>query len=169
MTNRDDLVHLLVRLGASVNTVPKSIAESSYYKDKISLKDWIDNKIHKLDNQIKPVDPPSMPSITTPPECSRWQKFYKEYQESLKTLTEEEIRKQVSRNEREERERLEKIEKLKDSKVYFVEVKQLIESHGAESMGKFPKNKSSITSPPTMNPNPSYTFLTLLVNWLWLL
>jgi hypothetical protein len=161
MTNGDDLVHLLVRLGASVNTIPKSIAESSYYKSKVSLKDWIDNEIPKLEARIKPVDPPVMPPITTPPECSGWEKFYREYQESLKTLTEEEIRKQVLQKEREEREKLEKLEKLEDAKAYFVEVKQLIESHGAKTLGKLSKDEASswITSPPTIEPNPSYKFL----------
>lgn len=161
MTNGDDLVHLLVRLGASVNTIPKVIAESSYYKSKISLKDWIDNEIPKLDNRIKPVDPPVMPPITTPPECSGWEKFYKEYQESLKTLTEEEIRKQVLQKEREEREKLENLEKLVDAKAYFVEVRQLIESHGAKTLGNLPKDENSnwINSPSTMEPNPTYKFL----------
>ena len=161
MTNGDDLVHLLVRLGASVNTVPKIVIESSYYESKISLKDWIDNEIPKLDTRIKPVDPPIMPSTTTPPECSGWQKFYREYQESLKKLTEEEIRKKVLHKEREEREKLEKLEKLEDAKAYFVEVKQLIENHGAKTLGTLPKDGPSswIAPPSTMEPNPSYKFL----------
>ena len=160
MTNGDDLVHLLVRLGASVNTIPKTIAGSSYY-DKMSLKNWIDNEIRKLDTRIKPVDAPTMLPITTPPECSGWEKFYREYQESLKKLTEEELRKQVLHNEKEKREKLEKLEKLEDSKAYFVEVKQLIEDHGAKTLAKSSKDEtpSRISSPPTMERNPSYKFL----------
>ena len=101
MTNGDDLVHLLVRLGASVNTIPKAIAASSYYKNKISLKDWIDNEIHKLDTRItKHVDAaPAMLSPTIPPECSGWEKFYREYQTSLNRLTEKELRKQALQKE----------------------------------------------------------------------
>ena len=167
MTNGDDLVHLLVRLGASVNTIPKTIAESSYYKNKISLKDWIDNEIRKLDGRIKPVDGPAMLSVTTPPEPSGWEKFYREYQESLKTLTEEEIRKQVLQNEKKEREKLEKHEKLEDAKAYFVEVKQLIEEHGAKTSGKVSKDEtpSRSDSPSTMEPNPSYKFLSTGYNY----
>ena len=134
MTNGDDLVHLLVRLGASVDTIPKTIAESSYYENKMSLKVWIDNEIFKLDTRIKSAVKAPAVSITTPPECSGWQKFYREYQDLLKTPEEE--RKQVLNNEKEERERLEKLEKLEDAKAYFVEVKQLMEDHGAKTLGK---------------------------------
>jgi hypothetical protein len=98
MTNHDDLVLLLVRLGASVNTIPKSIAESPFHENKISLKDWIDNEIFMLDTRIKefsvPVVKAPVASITIPPEYSGWQKFYKEYQESLRRPTEEEERRQ---------------------------------------------------------------------------
>jgi hypothetical protein len=164
MTNADDLVHLLVRLGASVNTIPKAIAESSYYKNKISLKDWIDNEIHKLDTRIiEPVDAaPAMLSTTTSPECSgSWEKFYKEYQVSLNTLTEKELRKQALQKEKEGREKLEELEKAEDSKAYFVEVKKLIEDHGATTLGKLPKDETSSrsSSPSTVEPTHSYKFL----------
>lgn len=164
MTNGDDLVHLLVRLGASVNTIPKTIAESSYYKTKISLKDWIDNEIVKLDARINSLDGPTMLPFKTPPECSGWDKFYREYYKSLKILTEEEMRKQVLDNERKERERLEKLEKLMDAKAYFVDVKQLFESHRAKNMGKLSEDEASRWrySPATISPNPAYKFLSNL-------
>ena len=164
MTNGDDLVHLLVRLGASVNTIPKIIAESSYYENKTSLKVWIDSEISKLDTRIKSVKAPAAASITIPPECSGWKKFYREYQESLKVPTEKEKRKQVLHNEREERERLEMLEKLEDAKAYFVEVKQLIEDHGAKILGKVPTVETPSPggnwsgSPSNVEPNP-YKFL----------
>jgi hypothetical protein len=133
MTNHDDLVHLLVRLGASVNSTPKSIAESSYHEKKISLKDWIDNEIYKLNGRIKSCNPVVKDPTASAPECSGWQKFYREYEVLLNTPTEEEARKQSLQNENEERERLKKLEKLEDVKAYFVEVKQLIEDHGHNS------------------------------------
>ena len=142
MTNGDDLVHLLVRLGASVNTIPKIIAE--YYENKISLKVWIDKEIYKLDTRIKSVVKAPAVSITIPPEHSGWQKFYREYQESLKKPTEEEERIQVLHNKREERERLENLEKLEDAKAYFVEVKQLIEDHSAKTLGEIAIDETPI-------------------------
>ena len=158
MTNHDDLVHLLVRLGASVNTVPKYIAQSSSPENMMSLKDWIDNEIYNLDTQIKKsVSVVKAPPASTmiPPEYSGWQKFYREYQESLKTPTEEEERKLMLQksNEREERERLEKLEKLEDAKSYFVEVKQLIENHGAETF----KVKTSKDETPKVLPVWNFT------------
>ena len=159
ITNGDDLVHLLVRLGASVNRIPKRIAESSYMKNDTSLKDWIDSEIYKLDTRIKSVaNAPTVLSVTTPPECFGWQKFYRKYQESLKTFTEEEIRKQVLQHEKKGRDKLENLEKLEDAKAYFVEVKQLIEDHGAKTLGKL-ENPIQIDSPSTMEPSPSYKFL----------
>ena len=165
MTNGDDLVHLLVRLGASVNTVPKTMAQASYLdnKNKISLKLWIDSQISKLDALIKSeVKPPATPaapiaSITTPPEYSGWQKFYREYQESLKTSFEEEQRRQVK--EREEKQKLEKLEKLEDTKAYFVEVKQLFEKYNAEVFGETSTNETPLTlgwqgDAPTPDSNP---------------
>ena len=164
MTNGDDLVHLLVRLGASVNTIPKTIAESTYYKSKISLKDWIDNEIDKLDARIKSSDGPVMLPCKTPPECSGWEKFYREHHKSLKTLTEEEMRRQVLDSERKETERVEKLEKLMDAKAYFVDVKQLFESHGAKNLGKLSEDETSRWrySPGSIAPNPSYKFLSNL-------
>ena len=161
MTNGDDLIHLLVRLGASVNTIPKTIAESSLFENKILLKDWIDNEIDTLDTRIKSVVKAPAASITIPPECSGWKKFYREYQESLRTPTEEE-RRQI--NEREERERLEKLEKLEDAKAYFVEVKQLIEDHGAKTLGKVSTDENPSLgwnlsgTPSKVDPN-AYKFL----------
>ena len=161
MTNGDDLVHLLVRLGASVNTIPKTIAES-YYENKISLRVWIINEIYKLDSRIKSVVNVPAASITILPECSGWQKFYREYQESLKKLTEEEERRQVLHNETEERERLEGLEKLEDTKAYFMEVKQLIEAYDAKTLGKISRDETPSPgcndSPSKVEPNP-YKFL----------
>ena len=142
MTNGDDLVHLLVCLGASVNTMPKGIAQS-YQDNKISLKVWIDDQIYKLDTRIKSIAKPpaasiASESITTPPEYSGWQKYYREYKESLKSPEEEEQNRQV--NEKKERGRLEELEKLEDAKAYFVEVKLLFEKHGAENFGKISTN-----------------------------
>ena len=164
MTNGDDLVHLLVRLGASVNTIPKTIAESTYYKSKISLKDWIDNEIDKLDARINSSDGPVMLRCKTPPGCSGWEKFYREHHKSLKILTEEETRKQVLDNQRKERERVEKLEKLMYTKAYFVEVKQLFESHRAKNLGKLSEDETSRRrySPGPIALNPSYKFLSNL-------
>ena len=169
MTNHDDLVHLLVRLGASVNINPKNVAQnySSAYKE-VSLKDWIENEIYMFDTRIKssaPAVKAPAASITIPPECSGWQKFYKEYQESLKKPTDEEERRQMLQksNETEERERLERLEKLEDAKAYFVEVNQLIESHGAKTLKKKITTDETpkvpvLAEPPKVEPN-SYMFL----------
>ena len=168
MTNHDDLVHLLVHLGASVNTLPKNVAQNYTSQYKISLKDWIENEIYMFDTRIKgsvPVMKAPAASITIPPECSGWQKFYKEYQESLKKPIDEEERRQVLQksNEKEERERLERLEKLEDAKAYFVEVNQLIESHGATTLKKKTTTDETpkvpvLAEPPKVEPI-SYMFL----------
>jgi hypothetical protein len=162
MTNHDDLVHLLVRLGASVNAVPKYLAESSFLENRMSLKDWIDNEISSLDTRIKEcsVKPP-VASVTIPPEYYGWQKFYKEYQESLKTLTEEERRQVLQKSEKEESGRLEKLEKLQDAKTYYVEVKQLIENYGAKALkAKISKNETATVPVSSAEVEPrSYSFL----------
>jgi hypothetical protein len=164
ITNRDELVHLLVRLGASVNTVPRNIASSlSHAADRISLKDWIDDEIHIVDTRIKRLilllEAPSTP-ITSPPEHSGWRKFCTEYQESLKIPLGEERRQALEK--RKEREEKESLEKLEDAKAYFVEVKQLIEDHGAKSMktstGETLEAVTSAISLPEVEPR-SYVFL----------
>lgn len=167
MTNRDDLVHLLVRLGAAVNTIPKNIAKNPS-TNRISLKDWIDNQIDVLETQMKCNDSllkaPAAP-VPAPLECSRWQKFYREYQESLKIPLEERKQALQKKNETEERERLERLEKLEDAKAYFVEVKQLIEDHGAKTLkekistNETPKAAVLATSSPPKVESHSYTFL----------
>ena len=154
ITNHDDLVHLLVRLGASVNRIPKYISSRNYSntKDKMSLKDWIDDAIETLNLRIEvsrnPRVKPPAPPIAPLPECSGWQKFRREYEESLKMPIREEERKRAVQeaDQKEERQRLERLEKLEDAKAYVVEVKQLIEDHGAKTLKEID---------PTVDPKPT--------------
>jgi hypothetical protein len=124
-----------VRLGASVNAIPMNFA----YENKMSLKDWIDKELDTLDTRIKKCSDPvekasvTVASIMIPSECSGWQKFYKEYQESLKISQVWETSKEVK-----ERGNFDMLEMLEDLKAYFVDVKQVIEDHGAKTLkGKF--------------------------------
>lgn len=152
MTNHDDLVHLLVRLGASVNRIPKNITR--YYsndKDRVSLRDWIEKAIDNLDGRIElgrclSVKAPAPLTITLP-KYSGWQKFFREYEESLKTIEHEERRQKLQKAE--EKEERERSQKLEEAKAYFAEVKELIDNYGAKSMKEI-----EVVSKPTV-PTPS--------------
>ena len=172
MTNQDDLVHLLVALGALINISPKNITSaSSHVTDRLTLKDYIENTINTLNHRIDSHTEAKTTSaaLTTLLEGSGWQKFYREYQEYLKTpVGEEERRQALQKAEKEERERLETLKTLEDTKTYFLEVKQLLHDHGAKTLKElYPDADSQAAVPPLDAPVPypskldthSYMFL----------
>ena len=147
LSNHDDLVHVLVNLGASVNIGQKKSMD--FYCDitnRRTLGDWIQSIINVLENQINSCCRPK-PSAIPIPESSGWQKFYIEYHESLKPQVGEGSQQEFQKaTEREERERL---EKLKDTKAYVLEVKQLLDEHGAKTWKEvYPDVESSATVTP---------------------
>ena len=161
LSNHDDLVHLLVNLGALVNIgQKKSMAAYCNITDRRTLKDWIQYTINVLENQINSCCQPK-PSAIPIPESSGWQKFYIEYHESLKPQVGEGSQQEFQKAyEREERERL---EKLKDTKAYVLEVKQLLDEHGAKTWKEvYPDIDSSATDTPLgLVPDNSYLSATV--------
>jgi hypothetical protein len=65
-------------------------------------------------------------------ECSGWQKFYREYHEFLETpVGKEALRQALQKAEREER--AVNFEMLEDAKGYLMEVKKVLDDHGAKT------------------------------------
>ena len=171
LSNHDDLVHLLVNLGASVNiSQKKSMDVYCNITNRRTLGDWIQSIINVLENQINSCCRPK-PSAAPIPESSGWQKFYVEYHESLKPQVGEGSRQEL-RKAHESAER-EKLEKLRDTKAYVLEVKQLLDEHGAKTWKEvYPDIESSATVTPlvivpdnpylsaTVPPSHSYMVLT---------
>lgn len=74
MTNHDDLVHLLVPLGASVNAILKNILRTHpNAANRPTLKDWIENAINNLSDRIDsyPWAKASAAPLMNVAECSK--------------------------------------------------------------------------------------------------
>ena len=154
MTNQDDLVHLLVALGALINISPKNITSTSTnVTDMLTLKDYIENTINTLNHRIDSHSQAKTASaaLTTLLQGSGWQKFYREYQEYLKTPVGEERRQAVQKAEKEERERLKTLKTLEDTKAYFLEVKQLLDDHGTKTLKEIYPDADSKAPVPSLD------------------
>ena len=168
MTNHDDLVHLLVPLGASVNIGLKNCMRAyAVVSEKRTLNDWLENMINIFNDRIEYCTEPQAKAPAVPvdlPEPSTgWQKFCREYHESLKTFPigeEHASRRADEKLEKEKLEYLERLKKLQEARAYFVEAKQLFDDHGAKTWKKVYKNVESkaintlpIRIPPTLIPS----------------
>ena len=144
MQSYDDVVQLLLALGAQASVGLKKSISTYDRNDRRSLLDWADfaidyctDTLEKLETDI--IDKKEVEDIPT----TGWKGFRAKYEQALKEpyKTDSEQESEGEAAERRLREREERVQKLNESKLYFVEAKRLLLARGAKTWSEIYPDK----------------------------
>ncbi|KAF8350967.1 hypothetical protein F5887DRAFT_912879 [Amanita rubescens] len=136
LNRHDDIVQLLISLGADVNTgILATYADYVKEDDKRSIIDWVNVAIQAMEMEIKRREKVKEPEPVDVPKMTNW----KEYATVSVRITNPRLS-----TER----RMTEVERMKRTKQYFEDIKELIVSIGAKTwteLGGVEKTKSNAT------------------------
>ena len=144
MQSYDDVIQLLLALGAQASVGLKKSISAYDRNDRRSLLDWADfaidyctDTLEKLETDI--IDKKEVEDIPT----TGWKGFRAKYEQALKEpyKTDSEQESEGEAAERQLREREERVQKLNESKLYFVEAKRLLLARGAKTWSEIYPDK----------------------------
>lgn len=141
----DDIVQLLVSLGADVNAVIRS-SNDRYNEEKLSILDWLNIAIRSMEIQLKEAKKPGRDLL--PVDFSTLQNW-KEYACLAATVSS-----YSSSYQRPEKERLADIELMESAKRYFEDVKELLISNDAKTLTEPKGDKNPTSSLPLVDQGP---------------
>ncbi|KAF8999457.1 hypothetical protein BDQ17DRAFT_1328336 [Cyathus striatus] len=133
MSQHDDLIELMLALGAPVNVETKDSLQPYNVTNKRTLLDWVRLRIHDLSQEIASSESIFAPKNITEPtaasELTGWKKF-------LQALRKDEMevqRKIGQLNEAQEWAKWDEVRQRKETKDYFVGVERLLVARGAKT------------------------------------
>jgi hypothetical protein len=143
MAYRDDVVLLLVALGANVNLGIKEGLATAYSRNYLSLLDWAHGTRLESERQIQTVEQRALQSDLTPTMNTDWKGSYMTFLRDLK-------RRQGKNSQEADVKAIFAINEIKD---YVTDVEKLLVAHNAQTWNEiYPDKKSNLGGAPRLLP-----------------